>query len=172
MPRNRKLVLTMTYTPYQPPKRPRKTAKIVLSIVGGVIALIVIAGIAGGGNTSRPAPSGQVVSLTSGDPGSPPPAVPTVPAASDFTLQVVITSQQCFGTVGCDLTWKITPTLTPAALTGTWEVTYTIAGITGGDIESVDFVDGQYTPALTAGFGQTSAHVVSLTATVTAVTAG
>jgi hypothetical protein len=73
----------MSY-PESPKRRSRKTVKIALSVFGGLIALLVVAGIVGGGST--PAPAGNIIgkvgspfthpSLTRDDPAAPVAAAP------------------------------------------------------------------------------------------------
>jgi hypothetical protein len=68
----------------------------------------------------------------------------TAPAATDFKLTLKVLSKQCFGSAGCNLTYRILvsyagPTLNPAT---TYDVLYTVKGGEDGPITNTLKVTG------------------------------
>lgn len=156
------------------------------AILGGITAVLV-GGIIAAGTTggSTPAPAnviskiGNVLtnpSLTPDDPASPAAAATVTPTAQDFALTVTITSEQCFGSAGCDLQWTVRAAMNSnpgVTYPGEFTLTYTVPGVQDGYTGSIDFTNAgaQYSTLGTEGFGQTTSHVDTLTATAVSVVA-
>jgi hypothetical protein len=106
-----------------------------------------------------------------------PTTTPPLPGIGDITLTTIITSQQCFGSSGCDVRWKMQAstaldmsqwpdmTLWP----DTFTITFTVAGIQGGYTGSLEYEgSGQFGGDID-GFGETASHVDTLVPTVTEI---
>lgn len=130
------------YTP--PPPKKRRAGRLALAIIGGVVGLIVlisvIGALASGGDTPRAASPGTATKPTIAAPttgaAAPPPAKPAdhTPAAREFQIRVKVLSKQCFGSAGCNITFRIDPTYSGPALDPgtTWLITYEVTGVEDG----------------------------------------
>lgn len=163
---------TPTGTGYpMPPKRRRRWPWVVL---GGLVLVIVLSVALGGNDTPAP---GQVGTGTPGTTSAAPVAAVATqtPTVADFTLTATITSQQCFGSAGCDIEWTVRAAANAVGdnWPDTFTLTYEIAGIDGGYTGSIEFTNGgkQYSQLGLDGFGQTASKVTTLTATPTGVVA-
>ncbi len=123
--------------PAVPAKKKPRTLLIVLSAVTGVLALVVagtvIIGLAGYG-TSKTPPSSDAATKAA-QPGAAAttaavtPAVVPKPAVTDFQIAVKVLEKRCFGSAGCNLTFRIdVGWTTPPAPDKTYEVVYQING--------------------------------------------
>jgi hypothetical protein len=95
-----------------------------------------------------------------------------IPAPTDFSLKVTITSQQCSGSTGCDIRYRITPTYNGPATTGDFLVTYSVYGASGGSSIS-SFTLSEPSGAVSIDSqdaARTAQPGAQLTATVTDVT--
>lgn len=104
---------------------------------------------------------------------TPEPAPPPPPAAgpADFKLSVKILTQQCFGSAGCNLTYRAQIDSGPSA--GTYEVSYEVAVPRDENspyADTLTVTDGKYSEPF-EGFASPSRRVKSATAIKVTVTA-
>ena len=145
---------TLSQTPPAPPAPPLPEATpptpkapwykrklIVAGIVVGVI--VIIAGIAGGTSQKTGTPtasSNQNAGDVNAAPAYTPPPEPSydVPSASDFQMGLKILEKQCFGSAGCNITYRITVGYPGAALNldpaEEYELTYEVRGGEDGPV--------------------------------------
>lgn len=88
------------------------------------------------------------------------------PQPDDFTINVIVLSENCFGTAGCNVTYDIevgwSVYLDPSA---TYQLTYEVTGSDyGTSTETVEITGDEYTPPF-EGFTSTSGAGTVLTAT-------
>lgn len=107
-------------------------------IVAGVAVLVLLAGgsVLAVGLTHRgapgaghsPAPSWSPIDWGKQTPAAPAPVV--LPKATDFTLAVKVLKKSCFGSAGCNLTYRIDPTYSGAPFPAgvRFEVVYQVNG--------------------------------------------
>lgn len=91
---------------------------------------------------------------------------------SDFALKIHKTSEQCFGSAGCDVEFKVVPEYQGIEDLESInaDVTYTVTGLSDGtQTQTFSFDGGNYDSTDGEGFGQTSYHGAPLTAKVTRV---
>lgn len=90
---------------------------------------------------------------------------------SDFKLSVKILSQECFGSAGCNQTWRIQiNSTTDAVKVGTYEVSYTVTGLSDGPQDgTIQITDGEYETYDLEGFGSTNKRVKNIPVKVTSV---
>lgn len=57
-----------------------------------------------------------------------------VPVPANFPLKVIVLSQECFDTAGCNVTFRVDPSYTGAPLSSdrTFQIIYTVSGSTDG----------------------------------------
>jgi hypothetical protein len=67
-------------------------------------------------------------------PSDPPTTTAYTPVAADFELKVTVLSKECFGSAGCDLTYRVTPTYTGIGFSAdkSVTVTYSVSGSSDG----------------------------------------
>lgn len=140
----------------KPPKK-RHTLRTVLIIIGGLFALlIVVAVLTPGSPQSSQTPPAAVQTADNGPSPDPvvtpktqytPPPAPKygTPVAKDFKLTVKTLTKQCFGSAGCNVTYRILvaysgPDLDPSK---SYDVLYTVRG--GEDVvqNKLTVEDGQ-----------------------------
>lgn len=124
------------------------------------VAGLALIGCAGAGVKTDPPTSAPGTYLT-----VPPTTVATyVPTPADYTIEIVELSRSCFGSAGCNITYKIKPTYTgqPTDQTVTYTIVYAIAGASNektdnftmrGDqvkVPTEDFVSTPPNPTLSA----------------------
>lgn len=74
------------------------------------------------------------------------PAVTFNAEPSDFTIGIKIREKQCFGSAGCNITYRINPSYTgtePLPDTGVIEISYTVTGDESGPIQNTFTIDGE-----------------------------
>jgi hypothetical protein len=178
-----------------PPPPPRKTRTGLF--VGVAAAVLVAAGLAAGavllvaGDSKKepaaaaaPSPSstcpgysvdastGAVVCKPAGaDPVANPGPQYAVPNAADFKVTVKILEKKCFGSAGCNITYRIDPQyvgelLDPAA---TWLVTYEVHGVEDGPQINTFEVTGSEASFEAEEIAQTASSKAKLTVKVTDV---
>ncbi|MGW5580225.1 hypothetical protein [Micromonospora chokoriensis] len=79
---------------------------------------------------SRPGPTSAATPTTASATTAPPAPVYDTPTKGDFKLQVKTLRKQCFGSAGCNITYRIDVTYTGDGLdpSRTYEVTYEVKG--------------------------------------------
>lgn len=116
-------------------------------LIGAIVALLLIGGVVGifaasapttpdtygaGHGISRQLEDADLAGSTidpDTDTPEPPPAYE--PTAGDWTLEVVVTEQQCFGSAGCNVTLHVEPTYTALSSpddTVTYQMVYDVIG--------------------------------------------
>ncbi len=158
--------------------------------MGGIVAILAAFGIgtavgsaAGGGDgttakaSASPSTKGNSPLAADRFPSSSP--SPTfsytppsyTPKASDFDVKLRITQKQCFGSAGCNVSYKIDVSYSGLPPEDDVEVTYQITGDESGtQIQSFTYSpDGTYN--YTSGTASTSSSSVQLSAKVTDVSA-
>lgn len=172
--------------PYPPPNpgvQPPKNRHVLRWTLVGVAVLAVAIGV--GAATSSPskhtATKPAHVAATSSAPATvqPPiiePATPyVVPTKADFEVTLKILTKDCFGTAGCNVTYR--PILAQHQPAGsfdpsiTYDVTYTVRGGDDGAQTDTLYVTGDVHEAPNDGMAQTGSAGAKLTAVVTAVEA-
>jgi hypothetical protein len=94
------------------------------------------------------------------------------PTAADFKIGVKILERKCFGSAGCNVTFRITPDYTGAALDPsiTWLVTYEVHGVEDGPQINSFEVTGDEASFESEERAQTKSSKTKLTVKVTDVT--
>ncbi|MEU4392768.1 hypothetical protein [Kribbella sp. NPDC023855] len=139
------------------PQKPNHTALIIGLVVGGslLFGAGVAVGAARGDPTTKSAVTSSATKTTTAPATTEPapvettteaPPVPTyaAPAAKHFKLTAKILSKQCFGSAGCNVTYRILvtytgPTLDPAV---TYDVLYSVTGGEDGPVSNTLKVTG------------------------------
>jgi len=178
--------------PGQPPaKKSRGTA--LVAIVASVVGALVGAGVtaaAMSGDPAAKAPAGvasQAGTTTPPDTGPSPdpiatpsteytPPEPTygVPVKADFKLTVKVLTKKCFGSAGCNLTYRILVSYGGAELdpSVTYEVLYQVKGGEDGPVDNKLTVTGSQSSVDEEEFVSTKTSKTKLTAVVTDVLSG
>lgn len=149
-------------------KKPRKALAFALVGVGALIVLIAViaavggagkdtnaAKLAGGGATATPPASSS--SSTSDD--SPAAAVPKT---SDFKVGVKVRSKQCFGSAGCNITYRIAVSYSGSHLDQSYDVTYEVRGDESGPQTDTFTIDPDGTVTYNEGVASTKSRGVVL----------
>lgn len=154
-----------------PPKK--KRLGLILGIAGAVLVVaccgVSIAAVSSDAGQKGIADGKSITAPTSAASAKAPAAAPTTPAAKyvtpgpkDFTLKVRVTKKECFGSAGCNLTYRVhdltysgdTAQLDPDK---TYELTYEVRGIEDGPaMYSINTRGGEY-EAPDEEFGSVSA---------------
>lgn len=160
--------------PYRRASRPRQGGR---QWVSAVAALLAVGAIGGGigyaighGSTLTtsavipPAVTAPVVDTTTST------VAPYIPLASDFTVTVNVLTKDCFGSAGCDITYRIQPSYHGAALDSTqqYTVTYQVNGTQDPQIGSFT-MQGDEASVQQEEIAQTTSSSAQLTAQVTNV---
>ena len=173
------------YPPPPPvaPKKPR-WPWIAGGIVGLFVVLVVSIGVATNSGQQNPQPGGfNAGVVTSTTASTPPPEVVATsaepvydtPVPKDFTLAVNVLNKECFGSAGCDITFRISVTLTgnvtfdPAQ---TYTVTYDLTGTDGGASQGSFRITGTTVNEDGEDITQTGSSSTQVTAHVTSVLGG
>lgn len=177
--------------PPPPPPRKRHWLRWTLISVGAFIALIIgITAAAGGSHkTAQPGalPSNSISTApaspelpsapdTSSQPATPAPAEAAyvTPKPADFTVTLKVLSKQCFGSAGCNVTFR--PVLTQHIAKGlldpaiTYDLTYTVTGDESGPQINTLSVTGDQYEQPDEGMASTPSSGTVLSAQVTSVT--
>ena len=180
--------------PYQPqqqfqppatpkPKKPHTTRNLVLVGVGAFVLGLVIGSAGSGTGATDAAGPAPTVTVTAPDTGpSPDPVVtPTnkpapppkavAPAVKDFKLTVKTLTKQCFGSAGCNVTFRILVTYNGPALdpSKSYEVLYQVRGGEDGPLANKLTVEGDESTVDDEEMVSTSKSSAKLTAVVTDV---
>ena len=152
----------MNTNPLPPPPLPATPST--RSRVIGALPVVIIAGFflaCASAPKTDPPTSAPGTYLT---PVAPTTAATYVPTPADFTIEIVELSRSCFGSAGCNITYKINPTYSgqPTDPTVTYTVVYSIAGASGdksdnftmkgtqAKVPTEDFISTPPNPTLTA----------------------
>jgi hypothetical protein len=98
-----------------------------------------------------------------------------VPTAADFTVAITILSKECFGSAGCDLTYRVQPTYggpVPLDPSTQYTVTYNVGGGQEGDQVESFTIQGTSASVDEQESIQTASSKTKLTTTVTNVLVG
>lgn len=129
--------------------------------LGFVIALVALLGACGSPNKTNDAPTAHSTSATSE-------ASKTL-AVGDVTATVTVVTKACFGSAGCNVTYRVKPNIDQDKRTGkNYEVIYTVEGGTDGPIQERLWIYGNRYEA-TEGFTSTASRGVELTVRVNSV---
>jgi hypothetical protein len=170
---------------WPPPTPPRKNNSNLVTwlacTAGVVVVAVIVLAISlntGSAPTSRTATTSCTTALCEQVGNQPPtPAATTTttqapipPTPTSFTLTVTILTQECFGSAGCDLTYRVTPQYTGPPTSGQWTITYTVAGTEDPTVGSFTYdADTGQAMINTQNAAQTKTSKVTLTATPTTV---
>lgn len=128
---------TMTNPTGSQPRQPtmHQIPRWIWLVVGLVIGASATFGIsaltrpaAPAGTYHLPASPAAGPATVAAQPSTPPPYMPT---AADFTVAIQVTSKHCFGSAGCNVTYRIQPTYvghTPLDPAQQYTVTYQVTG--------------------------------------------
>ena len=165
------------------PKKPHTTRNLVLVGAGAFVLGLVIGSAGSGTGATDSAGSAPTVTVTAPDTGpSPDPVVtPTnkpapppkaiAPTVKDFKLTVKTLTKQCFGSAGCNVTFRVATSYTGPALdpSKTYEVLYQVRGGEDGPIANKLTVEGTTVTFDEEEMVSTSKSSAKLTAVVTDV---
>ena len=164
----------------KPPKRHRGRTIALATL--GVIAALAAAGALFGGSDPGKTAAGRAVPVVSPSTTVNPPTVPAQPAASDpgpsyvtvnshnITVTLKILTKDCFGSAGCNVTYR--PQVTQSVPAGsfdpsvTWDVTYEVRGGSDGAQTGTLTVTGDSYES-SEDLTQTGSQGVKLTAVIT-----
>lgn len=163
--------------PYPQVTRPRSNTR----WISGAAALLAVAAIGGGigfaigkGSTPGTPSTGNapVVAITTSAPAATANAA-YIPLVSDFTITVDVLSKQCFGSAGCNLTYRVQPSYHGPALDlgQQYTVTYQINGTQDGAQVASFTMQGTSAQVQQQETAQTASSGTQLTAQVTNVLA-
>lgn len=181
--------------PVEPPKKPKtRGARIGWSILIGACIFIVGVLVGNGGSTasranvpaktavavSRPAPTPTVTVTETVQPSAteettePPASTYGVPTKADFKLTLKQLSKQCFGSAGCNVSYRVLvnysgPALDPDA---TYDVLYRVAGGEDGPVDNRLTVNDGQSSVDEEEMVSTRSSKTKLTVVVTDVLAG
>lgn len=143
-----------------------------------VIAAVVLAGATGlacGGGGDPSSSSGKPVtegSATGPATTTTAKAAAKVPAAKDFKIAIKVLTKDCFGSAGCNLTYRINAVTVPAGLDPgtTYEVSYKVTGAEDPKEGTLTISGGKFdTSSISDELAQVKSKNAKLTATATAV---
>lgn len=156
------------YAPYQPPPPRRRTPTALIIAVGG-LALLLFAGVVivaantGTGTAGGATPSQSTSATSATSETNPPSYTPTV---ADFTLKPKITRRECFGSAGCNVTFRVDLSYSgmPLDPDTSYDVTYKVTGPEDGPAINTLTVQGdQYSSeedTVSTRSSHTKLHVV------------
>lgn len=164
-----------------PRRRRRKLGRLLLVVVGvafGLVVLVIVLAVVTSGGGDKPGTDSGTPAPASRHASSQPTQETTTAAAiaprpADFELTVKIMKKECFGSAGCNITYRIVvgyggPTIDPST---TYSVTYEIAGGEDTQINTFTITGDQYEVDSEELIG-TKSSSAKLTARVTDVTPG
>jgi hypothetical protein len=121
------------------------------------------------GSASSTSSSSSSASTRSSRSGSSASEASYTPAPSDFHIAVKVRKEECFGSAGCKVTYRIIPTYSGPAVSGTWSVTYEVKGGQDGRQINTFTFDGQQASLGGEEFASTPSSNTKLTAQATDV---
>jgi len=143
------------------------------ALVGLLLCAGLFASVLGGGSNDNASPLRPITATTYNPPATKTaaPAVAVTPKVSDFSLDLKITSKQCFGSAGCNLQWKVGLNLVGSVElrdSDTWSITYEVRGVEDGPQIETLTVTGDQVESW-PGFGSTRTKSTKVTAAITRV---
>lgn len=137
-----------------PPAPPQKRARWPLAVIAGLAALVVAGGVAfvalaGSGAppaTAQASPSPSWSSVFGSNPTRAAAAPVYTPTPKDFELAIKVIEKKCFGSAGCNVTFRIELTYTGLTLdpSSTYEVVYRVDGAEDTYINSLRVTGASY----------------------------
>jgi hypothetical protein len=169
--------------PYVPPKKKRHTVRTIAIVAGALIVVGAVAGALGGGGKKTAAPPAHTTSIAASttsaaaiqppiieQPSDTAPAYVT-PKKGDFTVTLKVLSKECFGSAGCNVTYrtKLSQSLPTGALDPdvTYDLTYVVHGDDSGPQTETMYITGDQYEQPSEGFASTPTSGTKLTVTVT-----
>ena len=167
--------------PYVPPKKKRHTVRTIAIVAGALIVVGGVAGALGTGGKKAAAPAHTISSAPSTttaaiqppileQPSDTAPAYVT-PKKGDFEVTLKVLSKECFGTAGCNVTYraKLSQSLPTGALDPdvTYDLTYVVHGDESGPQTETMYITGDQYEQPSEGLAQTATSGTKLTVTVT-----
>lgn len=159
----------------QQPKNTNTALWITLAIVGGVVVLCLGCmgfGLIGSALDTGSSDGGKKAAVETSDDPTEPRETYATPDPGDFRLTVKILEKQCFGSAGCNVTYRIElsyggPALDPSV---TYELTYEVYGVEDGpQINTLDVTGDEYSTDNEEN-AQTTSASKKLTAKITDIT--
>jgi hypothetical protein len=135
-----------------------------------VVVIIVIAVIAASGDKQATGTQATITSQPAAEPAATEPPA-NAPTPKDFTLTVKILSKQCFGSAGCNITFRVELSSNGVSPDPdkTYEVTYEVRGVEDGpQINTLTIEGGKYR-ADEEEFASTKSAATKLKAVITDV---
>lgn len=172
------------WQPPEPPKKKHTVRNVIIGITVGIFLVIGGCTALVGGALSQvdeptgfktvdtgPAPEPITTPTNHYTPTVTVPPARTVPVAKDFKLTVKTLSKKCFGSAGCNVTFRVLvaysgPTLDPST---SYEVTYEVRGGEDGASVNTLTVEGDQSTVQDEEFVSTPSSKTKLTAVVTSV---
>jgi len=167
--------------PYVPPKKKRHTVRTIAIVAGALIVVGGVAGALGTGGKKAAAPAHTISSAPSTttaaiqppileQPSDTAPAYVT-PKKGDFEVTLKVLSKECFGTAGCNVTYraKLSQSLPTGALDPdvTYDLTYVVHGDESGPQTETMYITCDQYEQPSEGLAQTATSGTKLTVTVT-----
>jgi hypothetical protein len=119
--------------PPQPEEPPRKRRRRWPWVVGGIVVVVIVAAIAAGGADEYEPSATDETTTTVEEADGATATTATVPLAPEHvTVDLVVLSQECFGSAGCNISFDIEVELAASARLAAgqrWQVTYEVHGV-------------------------------------------
>ena len=160
--------------PVVPPRR-RRRWPLIASVVGAAVVItlgVVIAGAAvlmpDATDTPTSAPTTSRARPAAAPPVAEPASAYDAPDPADWKITVKVLERKCFGSAGCNITYRIDPTCTcDLDPSKTYRVTYEVRGVEDGPAVGNFTVTGDTASLESEEQGQTTSSKAKLTAKVT-----
>lgn len=162
--------------PVRPVKKHRKAKIIGAAVAAGIVGVCVL-GVALNHSAPPPAtgskPGGNGVSAQAVEPSPEPSPAMYTPVPKDFTIAVTVLSKQCFGSAGCNLTFRVKPAYSglPLESSQNFRVLYTVTGDQSGPQTNSFTMAGTDASVTSEEIAETASSGVVLRATATEVLA-
>ena len=175
-------------SPEQKRTQNKKTLKVVGGILGALVLTVIVGSAIGGGSKTPTAAATQAPTPSAADQASAAQAqadanaeaqavadaaaaAAAPPTKADFKLTVKTLSKNCFGSAGCNVTYRVVPTYIGTGDAKNLEVTYEVLGGDSGATVATFTIDGAGTATYdSANTISTASSATVLKARVTDVT--